>query len=80
MQAILHQPSHPYTAGLMAAIPDMAVSVPRLRQIDGAMPRLDAVPAGCSFHPRCPQAFARCHEARPELLPARCHRGRLLAA
>lgn len=70
VQAILHQPSHPYTAGLMAAIPDMAVSVPRLRQIDGAMPRLDAVPAGCSFHPRCPQAFARCHEARPELLPA----------
>jgi peptide/nickel transport system ATP-binding protein len=44
--------------------------VERLRQIDGAMPRLDAIPSGCRFNPRCPQAFARCTEQQPELLPA----------
>ena len=42
----------------------------RLLQIDGAMPPLSAIPAGCAFHPRCPEAFARCRGERPELLPA----------
>ena len=42
-------------------------TVARLTQIDGAMPRLDAIPAGCAFNPRCPKAFERCRRARPEL-------------
>jgi peptide/nickel transport system ATP-binding protein len=42
----------------------------RLLQIDGAMPRLDAIPSGCAFHPRCPQAHARCRQERPELFEA----------
>jgi peptide/nickel transport system ATP-binding protein len=70
VRAVIHQGAHPYTAGLMAAIPDMSQDRDELHQIDGAMPRLDAIPAGCAFHPRCPQAFARCSRERPELLDA----------
>ena len=67
---VIHAPAHPYTAGLMASIPDMAVERERLNQIDGAMPRLNAIPAGCAYHPRCPQVFGRCHVERPELMAA----------
>jgi peptide/nickel transport system ATP-binding protein len=67
VQHVLHQPAHPYTAGLMASIPDIEQERDRLHQIDGAMPRLNAIPSGCAFHPRCEQAHARCHEHRPEL-------------
>jgi peptide/nickel transport system ATP-binding protein len=68
--AVIQRPAHPYTDGLMASIPSLQHRVDRLRQIDGAMPRLDALPAGCRFHPRCPSAFARCKEEQPELLDA----------
>jgi peptide/nickel transport system ATP-binding protein len=54
----------------MAAIPDMTQDRERLHQIDGAMPRLNAIPPGCAYHPRCPEAFARCHVERPDLLDA----------
>jgi peptide/nickel transport system ATP-binding protein len=67
---VINQPAHPYTKGLMACIPDMAVERERLHQIDGAMPRLNAIPRGCAFNPRCDRSFERCHEQRPELLPA----------
>lgn len=67
---VIHQPAHPYTAGLMAAIPDMESDRERLNQIDGAMPRLNAIPTGCAYNPRCPQRFDRCLHERPELIPA----------
>ena len=67
---VINHPAHPYTAGLMAAIPDMEVDREQLNQIDGAMPRLNAIPAGCAFNPRCPQVFERCRVERPELMPA----------
>ncbi|RZI98583.1 MAG: ABC transporter ATP-binding protein, partial [Haliea sp.] len=67
---VINHPSHPYTAGLMAAIPDITLDRERLNQIDGAMPRLNAIPQGCAFNPRCPQVFDRCRKERPELLPA----------
>ncbi len=67
---VINHPAHPYTRGLMACIPDMAVDRERLHQIDGAMPRLNAIPRGCAFNPRCDRSFERCHEQRPELLPA----------
>ncbi|MBK0391621.1 ABC transporter ATP-binding protein [Ramlibacter algicola] len=67
---VIHQPAHPYTMGLMASIPDMDSDRERLAQIDGAMPRLTAIPPGCAYHPRCPRAFDRCHRERPELLQA----------
>jgi peptide/nickel transport system ATP-binding protein len=68
--AVIHRPAHPYSEGLMASIPSLEHRVKRLRQIDGAMPPLDALPTGCRFHPRCPRAFARCAEQQPDLLPA----------
>jgi peptide/nickel transport system ATP-binding protein len=68
--AVIRRPAHPYSDGLMASIPSLEHRVDRLRQIDGAMPRLDAVPTGCRFHPRCPRVFARCRDEQPELLEA----------
>ncbi len=67
---VIHRPAHPYTVGLMGSIPAMAGERERLLQIDGAMPRLGAIPRGCAFNPRCPQAFERCRAERPELLDA----------
>ena len=67
---VINKPSHPYTAGLMASIPDMTMDRERLNQIDGAMPRLNAIPTGCAYNPRCPHAFDRCMTERPDLLPA----------
>ncbi len=68
--AVIHAPAHPYTAGLMGSIPAMDEDRRRLLQIDGAMPRLSAIPPGCAFNPRCPRVFARCRNERPDLLPA----------
>ncbi len=65
---VIHRPRHPYTVGLMGSIPSIGATVERLAQIDGAMPRLDAVPDGCAFHPRCPRAIDRCRAERPELV------------
>jgi peptide/nickel transport system ATP-binding protein len=70
VSAVIRRPAHPYTDGLMASIPSLDHPLDRLRQIDGAMPSLDAIPAGCRFHPRCPRVFARCQEEQPELLDA----------
>ena len=67
---VINQPAHPYTMGLMAAIPDITVDRERLHQIDGSMPRLNAIPPGCAYHPRCPRAFERCPLERPDLLDA----------
>jgi peptide/nickel transport system ATP-binding protein len=67
---VINQPAHPYTMGLMAAIPDITIDRERLNQIDGSMPRLNAIPSGCAYHPRCPRAFDRCLVERPDLLNA----------
>ena len=78
VDAIIHRPRHPYTAGLMASIPSVRQRRERLAQIDGAMPRLTAVPAGCAFHPRCGRAHGPCASKLPELAAldatrAACH-------
>jgi peptide/nickel transport system ATP-binding protein len=70
VREVVRNPKHPYTIGLMGSIPKLDRSVPRLVQIDGAMPRLDAIPAGCAFNPRCREAFERCRRERPDLMPA----------
>ena len=67
---VIHQPKHPYTAGLMGAIPSMEIERERLMQIDGAMPRLTDIPTGCAYNPRCPQVFDRCRSERPDLMAA----------
>ena len=67
---VINRPAHPYTAGLMACIPDMTSDRDQLHQIDGTMPRLNAIPRGCAYNPRCERVFARCRTERPDLLPA----------
>ena len=67
---VVKSPKHPYSVGLMGAIPAIGGARERLAQIDGAMPRIGAVPPGCPFHPRCAHAFDRCRRERPELMPA----------
>ena len=68
---VIHEPKHPYTAGLMGSIPKIAAGKrSRLVQIEGSMPRLNAIPPGCAFNPRCPRRFERCLVERPGRLPA----------
>ena len=67
---VIHRPSHPYTTGLMGSIPSMGEERERLLQIDGAMPRLNAIPKGCAFNPRCGFVMDRCRTERPELMAA----------
>ena len=66
---VIHQARLPYTIGLMGSIPSIGEEVDRLAQIDGSMPRLNETPPGCRYHPRCPRAFDRCKDERPELIP-----------
>ena len=68
LREVVKHPRHPYTIGLMGSIPTLRGSRARLAQIDGSMPRLNRIPPGCAFHPRCPRAFARCEHERPELM------------
>jgi peptide/nickel transport system ATP-binding protein len=68
--AVVKHPAHPYAKGLMGSIPSLEHRMQRLTQIDGAMPRLNAIPQGCAFNPRCPQVFDRCRTERPDLLAA----------
>ncbi len=63
-------PAHPYTQGLMAAVPRPDAPRERLASIPGQVPPATAWPAGCRFHPRCPFAFDRCRTEMPPLLPA----------
>ncbi len=70
VRSVVRQPHHPYTRGLMQSIPRIGDRRRRFRQIDGVMPRLDAIPPGCPFNPRCPDVFDRCRRERPELLAA----------
>ena len=67
---VINHPRHPYTEGLMSAIPDISLDRERLNQIDGSMPRLNAIPRGCAFNPRCPKVFDRCMQDRPDLMTA----------
>jgi peptide/nickel transport system ATP-binding protein len=67
---VIHSPKHPYTVGLMGSIPKIGLRKGKLIQIDGAMPRLNAIPPGCAFNPRCPRRFDRCVVERPNLTPA----------
>lgn len=69
VETVLRNPAHPYTKGLMASIPALGARVAHLHQIDGAMPRLNAIPPGCAFNPRCTTAGPRCRRDQPALVP-----------
>ena len=67
-------PRHPYTSGLLRAIPDINIREDRLPGIQGAPPNMLRLPSGCAFHPRCPLADERCAAERPpfeEVEPSR---------
>lgn len=70
VQDVIHHPQHPYTVGLMGSIPSMVAHQKRLTQIDGTMPRLNAIPSGCAFNPRCERVMSICRTERPELMAA----------
>ena len=65
---VFGRPEHPYTAGLLAALPPVRGTVrPPLRQIPGTPPDPSRAPGGCPFHPRCPNARPVCLEQMPGL-------------
>ena len=65
--AILSTPRHPYTRGLLGALPQMNSRGGLLKQIRGSMPGIGELPEGCAFHPRCDHAVARCEVIVPAL-------------
>ena len=68
VQDVIQHALHPYTNGLMRSIPTLDAEVSELEQIPGSMPRLNAIPKGCAFNPRCREAFDKCLVERPELI------------
>jgi peptide/nickel transport system ATP-binding protein len=64
---VVRRPQHPYTAGLMGSIPGLRRDVEELSMIPGSMPRLDAIPPGCAFNPRCDHAGPRCRRDAPRV-------------
>jgi dipeptide transport system ATP-binding protein len=77
VRELFRSPHHPYTAALLAALPDRARG-DRLPSIPGVVPGLNDRPAGCVFNPRCPYADDRCRTVPPPRQPealggALCH-------
>jgi len=66
--SVFARPLHPYTQGLLAALPRLGAPAPRgaLPSIPGQVPAPAALPRGCAFHPRCPERLPVCSERRPE--------------
>lgn len=67
VDVIYNNPKHPYTQELLKAFPDLTKPKKKLSSIPGYPPRLEALPAGCRFAPRCPVAIARCQTEQPAL-------------
>ncbi|MEW6285505.1 MAG: dipeptide/oligopeptide/nickel ABC transporter permease/ATP-binding protein [Chloroflexota bacterium] len=67
VDTIYNQPRHPYTQELLKAFPDLSNPEKRLSSIPGYPPKLDSLPPGCRFAPRCPLAFDRCKTELPRL-------------
>lgn len=65
---LFKNPLHPYTQGLLAAIPRADSFKSELSSIKGSVPNLITPPSGCRFHPRCPRAFGRCPNEKPPLV------------
>jgi peptide/nickel transport system ATP-binding protein len=64
---LFHQPRHPYTLGLIKAVPPVVGDLPEIASIPGGPPSLLNLPPGCPFHPRCSYAQADCLESDPAL-------------
>jgi peptide/nickel transport system ATP-binding protein len=68
VEALFDNPLHPYTRGLMAAIPRLDVDAPRLQEIPGMVPLLTRPIVGCAFAARCPLATERCRTEVPPMV------------
>jgi len=68
VRTIFKSPLHPYTAGLMKAVPTVHQELDRLNSIRGSVPNLITPPSGCRFHPRCDFAKSYCTKVKPELV------------
>lgn len=66
---VLQNPQHPYTRGLMRALPDVSKRVSELNVIQGQVPSLSRLPKGCSFAPRCTEKTEKCLQIEPILKP-----------
>ena len=72
--AVLRTPAHPYTRGLLKAVPRLRGGG-ELEGIPGGVPGLRSMPSGCRFHPRCPMSGARCETECPGLTRIDAERG-----
>ena len=63
---IFKNPKHPYTMGLLKAVPNPQSNIERLEPIPGTIPNLINPPSGCRFHPRCPYVKDICREKEPK--------------
>lgn len=68
VEEIFKNPLHPYTKGLLAAVPRISKAEETLESISGSVPDLIYPPSGCRFHPRCPQVFQKCPMSKPPLI------------
>jgi peptide/nickel transport system ATP-binding protein len=74
VERLFADPRHPYTRGLLSALPGAAQGQTRLTTIEGTVPPIDALPAGCAFAPRCGRASDACHKTDPDLASGvACH-------
>jgi peptide/nickel transport system ATP-binding protein len=71
--AIITEPKHPYTQGLIKALPGILQPGTRLNQIPGMMPTLTDIPPGCAFHPRCNISDTVCRAEIPALISIEAH-------
>jgi peptide/nickel transport system ATP-binding protein len=67
-RAVVEDPQHPYTRGLIKALPGIIPPGSRLNQIPGMMPNLTEIPPGCAFHPRCTVSDSICSTEVPALI------------
>ena len=80
---LFYRTRHPYTIGLLGALPRVEGEFRPLLPVEGSPPTLSRLPPGCAFHPRCRWAEGMCREAVPELRPVgavrtACHRAEIL--
>jgi len=68
VEQVFYSPRHPYTVGLLDAVPTLAGEQQELSSIPGSPPDLIDLPTGCKFHPRCPYATDKCREEDPPLI------------
>ena len=66
---LFYRPRHPYTLGLIKAVPPIVGDLPDMESIPGGPPSLAALPKGCTFSPRCKFVTEECREADPPLIP-----------